>query len=60
MHAKALACAGPLVEARDALTDAERQLDRPRFAAYAGACYLRIARLVEADGPYAKRWTRCP
>lgn len=64
VHAKALACAGRPVEARQALTEAERQLDRgpaarrpewmydfdrPRFVASAGACYLRMARPVEAE-----------
>lgn len=64
VHARALACAGRPVEAGDALGDAERRLergsgaerpewmydfDRPRFTAYAGACYLRMARPVEAE-----------
>lgn len=64
VHATALAAGGQPAPARAALSEAERQLDRdsgagrpewmyefdrPRFDAYAGACYLRMDRPGEAE-----------
>lgn len=64
VHATVLARAGRPAAAGDALTDAERHFDRghgagrpewmydfdrPRFNAYAGACYLSMARPAEAE-----------
>lgn len=63
VHATALAAGGQPAPARAALAEAERHLDRgsggerpewmydfdrPRFDAYAGACYLRMDRPAEA------------